>query len=95
MYQRAPWPKFRATLLGQNVLCQKLDRGGAQCRNVSTLVHHLISPRVRPDLFVDPGNCVALCAHCHPPDEGTPHWRPGVDFVLTQFRLPSFVQASH
>ena len=95
VYHRAPWPQFRAMLLGQNVLCQKLDRDGAQCRNVSTLVHHLISPRVRPELFVDAANCVALCAHCHPPDEGTPHWRPGVDFVPTQFRLPSFGQASH
>jgi hypothetical protein len=22
-----------------------------------------------------------LCEHCHPPDEGTPWWKPGMDYL--------------
>lgn len=87
MYSRAPWPSFRETLKKHNPICQRIgDRG--QCHNPATLVHHLQSPRDRPDLFVVPANCVALCAHCHPTSEGTPHWRVGVDYVPTRFEMP-------
>jgi hypothetical protein len=89
MYSRAPWPSFRTTLIGQNPICQRLLKGGVQCQNWATLVHHLLSPRIRPDLFVSPQNCVALCATCHTPEEGTPHWKVGVDYVPTEYRLPN------
>lgn len=89
MYSREPWPRFRAIMLAQNPICQRIQNG-AQCRNPAVLVHHLISPRARRDLFVDPVNVTCLCSHCHPPDEGTPHWRPGADFAPTQFSLPKF-----
>jgi hypothetical protein len=82
MYDRQPWPGFQARMIRNNVICQRLNRG-VRCRNLSKIVHHLIGPRQRPDLFVDPKNVVCLCRHCHPPDEGTPHWREGVDFVPT------------
>jgi hypothetical protein len=88
MYSRAPWPAFRLLMLGQNPICQRIQRDGKQCRNAATLVHHLLSPRVRPDLFVDPGNVACLCEHCHPTEEGTPHWRSGVDYIPTQFKPP-------
>lgn len=89
-YSRAPWPGFRLTMLCQNRICQRLDRRGEQCNSPARLVHHLQSPRVRPDLFVEPTNVVSLCEHCHPPDEGTPWWKKGVDYVKGSFRLPHF-----
>jgi hypothetical protein len=88
MYNRAPWPRFRETMLAQNPICQRIQKDGSQCRNAATLVHHLISPRVRPDLFVDPANVACLCGHCHPTEEGTPLWRPGTEYVPTKFTLP-------
>lgn len=89
-YTRAPWPSFRLTMLGQNPICQRLDRRGEQCNSPARLVHHLLSPRVRPDLFVEPSNVVCLCEHCHPSDEGTPGWVEGRDYVKNSFRLPHF-----
>ncbi len=83
MYSRAPWPTFRKWILARNPICQRLH-ARVQCHNPATLVHHLVSPRTRPDLFVTAANCVALCVHCHPTDEGTPNWRPGVEYVPTE-----------
>lgn len=85
MYQTPAWRGFRALMVRENVICQRLHNG-VQCHNLSKIVHHLISPRQRPELFRDPANVVCLCEHCHPSDEGTPHWRAGVDFVATVFR---------
>lgn len=84
LYHTVRWFKTRHLMLSNNPVCQRLHNG-VQCRNGATLVHHLLSPRQRPDLFVVPDNLVALCVNCHPSDEGTPHWREGVDFVPTKF----------
>jgi hypothetical protein len=88
-YHRAPWPAFKRKILNDNIVCQRLY-DGVQCRNRSKLVHHLVSPRVLPALFVDPTNVVALCENCHPTSEGTPLWRVGIDYVATKFRIMSF-----
>lgn len=88
MYWREPWPSFRRMMLGQNYMCQRLY-AGVQCPRFATLLHHLLSPRERPDLFVDPMNVVCLCAGCHPTSEGTPLWRVGVEFVKTVFAPPN------
>jgi hypothetical protein len=89
MYHRQPWPAFRLVMLGQNPICQRLDKSGVQCREWASIVHHLVSPRKRPDLFVEPSNVACLCANCHPPDEGTEWWRVGKEYVQTEFRLPN------
>jgi hypothetical protein len=65
-----------------NPICQKIVNG-EQCTNPSTLVHHLQSPRSRPELFLSVKNLVALCDSCHVPDDGTPEWVEGVHFVKT------------
>jgi hypothetical protein len=87
MYNRARWTHFRLWLLRLNPLCQRLH-GSVQCTNPARLVHHLISPRVKPDLFIVASNCVCLCGSgCHPNTEGTPDWIAGKDFVRTNFDL--------
>jgi 5-methylcytosine-specific restriction protein A len=85
MYGREPWPSFRGIVLAQNPICARRING-EQCHNPATLVHHLLSPRTRPDLFVAVSNVVALCQHCHP-DTDTPEWKAGRDFVATRFDL--------
>jgi hypothetical protein len=90
MYETARWRHFRKWLINQNVICQRII-GGVQCTNPSYLVHHILSPRVRPDLFTDPTNTVCLCGSgCHPNTESTPDWIAGRDYVKTEFALPSF-----
>ena len=87
LYASARWTHFRKVMLRQNPICQRL-RGTERCSNVAHLVHHILSPRTRPDLFIDPNNCVCLCGSaCHPNTEGTPEWVAGRDFVRTEFDL--------
>ncbi|MGA2647815.1 MAG: hypothetical protein ABSF15_24205 [Candidatus Sulfotelmatobacter sp.] len=90
-YDTARWRfNFRPKVLEQNFQCQKLI-GFDQCTNLSTVVHHLISPRVRVDLMFTPSNVVALCSACHPGGEcGTPEWVEGRDYVKTVYKLPTF-----
>jgi len=84
MYKLARWIHLSEWLRRRNAQCQRL-RAGVQCWHPSTLVHHLISPYDRLDLFFTPGNLVCLCADCHPGGTaGTPSWKEGVDFVATK-----------
>jgi hypothetical protein len=80
----------------RNPVCQKLkvvNGRRVQCLQPSFLVHHRLSPRVRPDLALSVydekgvSQLIALCDGCHPEIEGTPDWVEGVDFVRTEFRL--------
>jgi hypothetical protein len=89
LYAAVRWLNFRDVLIRQQQSCQRLW-DGVRCQNKPTLVHHLRSPKERPDLFIVPSNCIALCAHCHPPDQGTPTWREGIEYVATVFRLMIF-----
>lgn len=83
----ATWQKCAALHKNRNPICQRL-RNGRQCTNPAWLVHHLISPRENPSLFLDFQNLVSLCEHCHPTSEGTPEWRPGFDYVESVIEPP-------
>jgi len=87
MYGKSFWRRrYQPAMLANNPICQRLING-EQCHNPATLVHHLLSPRERPDLFTTPSNTVCLCAGCHPGGmESTPLWRPNVDYVPTVFK---------
>jgi hypothetical protein len=80
LYGRVRWINFREFILHRRPLCQKIIKG-TPCRNPSRIIHHLISPRVDISKFVDPDNVLALCETCHTPEEGTPYWRPGIDYA--------------
>jgi hypothetical protein len=73
---RFGWRKFRDHVVRCNPICQRNDIRNPltfvneQCHNPSMMVHHLISPRVRKDLFTTPSNVVALCDGCHAKTEG-------------------------
>jgi len=81
LYDTARWKRFRLWILSQRPICQRLIKG-ARCQEPTNTVHHIRSPRNRPDLFTDPKNVLALCANCHPGGtEDTPDWLPGWDYV--------------
>jgi hypothetical protein len=80
LYGRVRWLTFREFILHRRPMCQRLVKG-AECRNPARIVHHLISPRVDMSKFVDADNVLALCEMCHTPEEGTPHWRAGIDYT--------------
>lgn len=84
------WDKFKAMLRGHgNTVCAKLT-DGIQCGRPVEIFHHLVSPQQRPDLMLVPANVIPLCREHHPKDEGTPHWKPGVDYVPTKYKPPTF-----
>ena len=87
LYGTIRWLRFRDLILRHRPICQKLVRG-QQCSNPARIIHHLISPRVDISKFVDPKNVLALCETCHTPEEGTPHWRAGVDYVDSSPEMP-------
>lgn len=91
LYHTPEWPAFRWHVLNRNQICQRIGPDSMQCRNAAKILHHLISPRKRPDLMFDPHNVVAVCENCHPPDEGTPDWIEGRDYVPSVIEPPTCV----
>src|ERR1700722_11491747 len=87
-YATGPWPKVSRLMRRLNPVCQRILNVGSyhseRCHNASILTHHLIAPQQRPDLFLVASNLVCLCLSCHPDTEGTPDWKPNVDYVPTE-----------
>jgi hypothetical protein len=81
------WGKFCASLKAQgNIICQKIT-DGVRCPNLAAISHHLISPKEKRELFLSPANVIRLCRDHHPDTPGTPHWKLGVDYVPTIYKL--------
>ena len=81
------WGKFCASLKAQgNIICQKIT-DGVRCQNLAAISHHLISPKENRELFLSPSNVIRLCRDHHPDSPGTPHWKVGVDYVPTIYKL--------
>jgi hypothetical protein len=83
MYQRPEWKRLSKAFKRQNPMCLFLDAYGVNCRYPSTLVHHRIAAKERPDLFLDPKNLCALCDHHHGHTAGDP---AGVRFATAVFK---------
>jgi 5-methylcytosine-specific restriction endonuclease McrA len=87
-YVQGAWPKLSRVMRRLNPVCQRILNVGSyrneQCHNAAALVHHLIAPQERPELFLQPTNLVALCFSCHPDTPGTPNWVVGKDYVETE-----------
>ncbi len=82
MYNTAHWRHFRAWIMKRNVQCQRIWFGD-RCRGTSTIAHHLISPRMKPELMFVGRNIVCVCEHCHPDTIGSPTWKVDVNYVAT------------
>lgn len=93
LYQCAAWKRFRISFMSQNPMCQRIQVDGKPCRWPAFIVHHLISPRVRPDLMYSASNCVSVCQGCHPITEGElPEHLDKLDtiYIPTVWRVPHF-----
>jgi hypothetical protein len=92
MYQNSNWRKFRLAILACNSICQALELNPMNqrvecCRSAADTIHHLRSPRTRPDLFLKASNVIALCANHHAKTEGEPDGeRDPAKYVATKFR---------
>jgi hypothetical protein len=69
LYKRTFWTEFRDWFLRHHPVCQRVI-DGVRCLQPATVVHHLLSPRDRPDLFTTESNCRAVCAAHHPTGQG-------------------------
>jgi hypothetical protein len=69
LYHTTLWRRFRDSILARNPICA-LIVNGVQCTHAATLVHHIISPRQRRDLFTTASNVAPLCADHHTDEEG-------------------------
>ena len=68
----ADWQRFREAFFGYgNAICQRIENG-QRCRFPVEIVHHILSPRQRPDLMYTPSNVVGVCRQHHPVTEGEP-----------------------
>lgn len=87
-YKTTAWKRLSQVMRRLNPICQRIPatglyKPGEQCHAPAALVHHIISPRQRPDLFLVPSNLICSCEQCHPDTEGTPDWVVGKDYVAT------------
>jgi len=69
LYKRSFWIRFQAWFLRKHPVCQRVI-DGIRCLQPATVVHHMLSPRDRPDLFIDEDNCRAVCASHHHGGQG-------------------------
>jgi len=69
MYQTPRWKVFRQWFLRLNPQCQRII-DGMRCEQIADTVHHLLSPRQRPELFLDADNVKAVCREHHHHGEG-------------------------
>jgi 5-methylcytosine-specific restriction enzyme A len=69
LYQTPRWKTFRLWFLRLNPQCQRVI-DGKQCEHIADTVHHLQSPRQRPDLFLDADNVKSVCRAHHHHGEG-------------------------
>jgi hypothetical protein len=72
LYRCAAWPRCRDSFLSCNPICQRLCEDGKQCHEAASICHHILSPRVRPDLMYAFSNLKAVCEAHHPNTEGEP-----------------------
>jgi 5-methylcytosine-specific restriction protein A len=91
LYNCAQWHRCRDSFLSVNPICQRIV-DGVQCREAATLVHHLISPRVRNDFMYSFNNLKALCENHHSGEEGSPAEElANLDQFYTATKFPAWM----
>jgi 5-methylcytosine-specific restriction protein A len=64
MYSTSAWQAFRAWVkVDRKGLCERCMANGRLVNGEH--VHHLIDPRERPDLILEPSNVELWCMSCH------------------------------
>ncbi len=57
------WKNLSQRLRSEKPLCMRCELEGII--RAATEVHHVIPVAVRPDLELDPSNCMCICRSCH------------------------------
>jgi hypothetical protein len=70
LYRTKRWIHFRDHMISRNPLCQRILESGKRCEQFSKIAHHIISPRVNPELMFDAENILCVCVSHHPNTEG-------------------------
>jgi hypothetical protein len=83
LYNSHTWRTFRVWFLGLNPICMRIENG-KRCLRFADTVHHLLSPRNRPDLFLDATNVKAVCTAHHHHGDGA---QPDEEYVASETKL--------
>lgn len=88
-YNSTAWRRFTVLIKAHNPICQRIEYNPLtgkeeQCREPASEVHHLVSPRERPDLFTVASNVVAICKRHHHKGEGEPGGARGQKYAPTK-----------
>jgi hypothetical protein len=70
LYRTQRWERFKRYMRARNPLCQRILEDGTQCEQFSTILHHIVSPRVTLHLMFDAENILCVCAQHHPNTPG-------------------------
>jgi|GEM_PF-4013353 hypothetical protein len=71
LYKTARWLKFAEMVKAYNPVCQRIVNG-EQCHSAAKIIHHILSPKKCPSLFLDWRNVVGVCTEHHPDSSGEP-----------------------
>ena len=66
LYRTQRWERFKRYMRALNPLCQRILEDGTQCEQFSTILHHIVSPRVTLHLMFDAENILCVCESHHP-----------------------------
>jgi hypothetical protein len=69
-YRTQRWERLKIYMRSLNPLCQRICDNGQRCIYPSAILHHIVSPRERPDLMYDSENLLCVCEDHHPTTAG-------------------------
>jgi hypothetical protein len=88
LYDTSRWRNLQHKIIVADCFCRRII-AGVRCDRPSKIVHHLVSPRQRPDLMFVVSNLVAVCRDHHPNTEGS-DWVEGRDYSKSEFAMSQF-----
>ena len=66
LYRTQRWERFKRCMRARNPLCQRILEDCTQCEQFSTILHHIVSPRVDLSRMFDAENILCVCESHHP-----------------------------
>lgn len=66
LYRTQRWERFKRYMRMRNGLCQRILGNGKQCDRIAVILHHIISPRIAPELMFVAENILCVCERHHP-----------------------------
>jgi len=70
LYRTQRWERFKIYMRSRNPLCQRILENGEQCMYPSSILHHIVIPRVTLHRMFDASNIFCVCESHHPNTAG-------------------------